>query len=440
MVTLIADGKSDRMTIDAVADDWSGGGQALLSALRRLAAVSATPVYLVGGPVRDWLLGRPGQDLDFAVEGDATGLARSLAAELNGRAVIHSRFGTATVITDTTDIAGGRRVDLVMARREVYPRPGGLPQVFPGTIYDDLARRDFSVNAMALPLAGTERQLLAPAGVVEDLNRGVIRVLHTDSFVDDPTRLLRAARYEQRLGFALEGDTEGRLRDAVAQDCLNTVSGDRLRGELARMFEETQPGPPLLRAAELGILPAVHPDWGRVEYLQRWAERGPEIIWETGLSSNFEELTWLAALAYPLSENAGEGLINRLNMPKTWAAVVRDSIGLRRQEGIIADPDLPPSRLCGLLEGVNLAVVAAGAGLTDSPVVSRALRCYLVELRYIKPALRGDDLMAMGVPPGPAVGKALVELRVARQDGRVGDTAGERRWVGEWLAANDFME
>lgn len=440
MATLIADGKSDRMTIDAAADGWSGGGTVLLDALRRLAADLATPVYLVGGPVRDWLLGRPGQDLDFAVEGDAPSLARRLAAELGGRAVIHSRFGTATVITDATDTGGGRRVDLVTARQEVYPRPGSLPQVFPGTIYDDLARRDFSVNAMALPLAGIERQLLEPSGGVEDLKRGVIRILHADSFVDDPTRLLRAARYERRLGFALEGDTEGRLRDAVAQGCLNTVSGDRLRSELARMFGEIQPGPPLLRAVELGILPAIHPDWGRVDCLQRWAESGPEIIEEAGLSSYCRELTWLAALVYPLSENAGEGLISRLNMPKTWAAVVRDSIGLRRQEGVIADPDLPPSRLCRLLEGVNSAAVAAGAGLTDSPAVSRALRRYLVELRHIKPALRGDDLMAMGVPPGPAVGKGLAELRAARQDGRLRDAAGESRWVAEWLAANNFME
>ena len=293
---------------------------------------------------------------------------------------------------------------------------------------------------MALPLAGGERQLLAPAGGVEDLKRGVIRILHTDSFVDDPTRLLRAARYERRLGFALEGDTEGRLRDAVAQGCLNTVSGDRLRRELARMFGETRPGLPLLRAVELGILPAIHPDWGRVDCLQRWAESGPEIIGETGLSSHCRELTWLAVLVYPLSAGAGEGLISRLNMPKTWAAVVRDSIGLRRQERVIADPDLSPSRLCGLLEGASLAAVAAGAGLTDSPAVSGALRRYLVELRHIKPALRGDDLMAMGVPPGPAVGKGLAELRAARQDGRVRDAAGERWWVGEWLAANNFME
>lgn len=434
MTTLLADGKSTRITLDTVADGWNDGGLALLNALRRLAAVDAMPVYLVGGPVRDLLLGGPAQDLDFAVAGDAPALARRLAGELGGRAVIHSRFGTATVTTNSI------RVDLVTSRREVYPKPGSLPQVFPGTIHDDLARRDFSVNAMALPLSGADQQLLAPAGGIADLNRGVIRILHPASFVDDPTRLLRAARYEQRLGFRLERDTESRLRNAVAQGRLNTVSGDRLRHELARMFAETRPGPPLLRAAELGILPAIHLDWERIDYLQRWAESSPEIIKETGLSSPCREFTWLAALVYPLSAGTREGLISRLNMPKVWAAAVRDTIRLRQQEKVIADPALPPSRLCGLLEGVSLAAVAAFAGLTDSPVVSRVLRRYLVELRHLKPALRGDDLLAMGVPPGPAVGAALAQLRAARQDGQIQDAAGERRWVAEWLAANNFME
>ena len=434
MTTLLADGKSTRITIDTVAAGLDDGSLALLNALRRLAAVDAVPVYLVGGPVRDLLLGGPGQDLDFAVEGDAPALARQLAGELGGRAVIHSRFGTATVTADSM------RVDLVTARREVYPQPGSLPQVFPGTIYDDLARRDFSVNAMALPLAGADQQLLTPAGGFADLNRGIIRILHPDSFVDDPTRLLRATRYEQRLGFRLERDTESRLRAAAYQGCLNPVSGDRLRHELARMFAETQPEPPLLRAAELGILPAIHPDWGQVDYLQRWAESSPEIIAETGLRGPCRELTCLAALVYPLSAGVGEGLISRLNMPKAWAAVVIDTINLRQQEKVIADPALPPSRLCDLLEGVSLAAVAVVAGLTDSPAVSRSLRRYLAALRHLKPALRGDDLLAMGVPPGPAVGAALAQLRAAWQDGHIRDAAGERRWVTEWLAANNFME
>ena len=429
MTLLVADRPSAELTLDAVADGLSEGSFALLKALRRWAAEQAAPVYLVGGPVRDLLLGGPAQDLDFAVVGDAPALARQLAIELGGRAVVHSRFGTATLTV------GKARVDLVTARREVYPRPGGLPQVFPGTIYDDLARRDFAVNAMAWPLTGKEPGLLAPHGGAADLNQRLIRILHPASFIDDPTRLLRAARYEQRLGFCLERDTESRLRAAIAQGALNTVSGDRLRHELARIFAEVRPGPPLLRAAELGILAAIHPAWGYADGLRQWAETGPAIVQETGLSNPAERLTWLAAMAYPLSEGEVAGLISRLNMPKSWAAVVWDTIALREQEKALADRALPASRLCNLLVGRSPAAVAAVVGLTESAAAGRALRRYLTELRQIVPALRGEDVLAMGVPPGPPVGEVLAQLRAARQDGQVTDAAGERQWVARWLRA-----
>ena len=429
MTLLVADRLSAGLTLDTVADGLSEGSFALLKALRGLAAAQGAPVYLVGGPVRDLLLGGPAQDLDFAVVGDAPALARQWAIELGGRAVVHSRFGTATLT------AGKGRVDLVTARREVYPRPGGLPQVFPGTIYDDLARRDFAVNAMAWPLTGNDAGLLAPHGGAEDLRRQLIRILHPASFLDDPTRLLRAARYEQRLGFRLERDTESRLRAAIAQGCINTVSGDRLRHELTRIFAESKPGPPLLRAAELGILSAIHPAWGYAAGLRQWAECGPAIVQETGLSDPAERLAWLAALAYPLSEGEGAGLISRLNMPKSWAAVVRDTLALREQERAIADRALPASRLCQMLAGRRPAAVAAVAGLTDLAAAGRSLRRYLVELRQIVPALRGEDLLALGVPPGPPVGAVLAQLRAARQDGQVTDAAGESQWVARWLQA-----
>ena len=433
MTPFVANRQSTGLTMDAVAEGWSGGGLALLNGLRRLTAAQGAPVYLVGGPVRDLLLGGTVQDLDFVVEGNAPELARRLAEELGGRAVIHSRFGTATVTTGTTDPAEGLRVDLVTARREMYPRPGSLPQVFPGTIYDDLARRDFSVNAMALPLRGGEPGLLAPGGGVTDLEDGLIRSLHPASFVDDPTRLLRAVRYEQRLGFRLEGDTESRLREGVAQGCLDTVSGDRLRHELGRILAETKPGPPLLRAAELGILAGIYPGLGYGNCLQRWAESGPEIVRETGLSRHCGELTWLAALAYPLAADDGEGLIGRLNMPKSWSAIVRDTISLWERGAAIADQSMLPSRLCGLLEGFSPAAVAVVAGLTDKAAVSQALRRYLADLRHIAPALKGQDLLAMGVPPGPPVGDVLAQLRAARQDGQVNSIAGERQWVAAYV-------
>ena len=395
----------------------------LLTALRILTRDRSLPVYLVGGPVRDFLLGLPVKDLDFAVEGDAPALARRLAEQLGGRVIVHRRFGTATVVRD------GARLDLVTARREVYPRPGALPLVSPGSINDDLARRDFSVNALALSLTEEQPRLLDLHCGMADLSRQFIRTLHPESFADDPTRLLRAIRYEQRLCFQLEPDTEAQVHVAVAQGCLDTVSGDRLRHELERILDEEQPGRILVRAVELGILPAIHPALSRQDCLTRWNEASAQIAPE----GDVQPLAWLAALSYPLFVGEVEGVIRRLNMPNSWAQVARDTVAIRELENEIADPTLAQSQLCRLLEGREPPAIQVAAGLTDSPATRRNLLRYLHEIRQVAPILNGRDLLAIGVPPGPPVGKALAQLRAARLDGRVNDEVEERQWVREYV-------
>ncbi len=443
---------------EAIENRLDGSNRFLFNALRRLVSSQSIRVYLVGGPVRDLLLNSPLKDLDFVVVGKAPEVAGWLAEQSGGRVVTHPRFGTATVILDEA------RVDLVTARREVYPRPGSLPQVFPGSIDEDLARRDFSVNALAWQLTEDSSVILDRHCGLEDLRRGVIRTLHSKSFTDDPTRLLRAVRYEQRLAFQLEEDTAAQVQTAVAQAATDTVSGDRLRHELARILEEERPGDILRRASDLGILTAIHPALGGAEYLSRWSalvagvgewqaegsvENATGIGPETELEREplpiellliellpIEPLTWLAALAYPRSAGDGEGLIRRLNMPRPWAQVVRDTIKLRDLETEIAFDKPAPSRLCHILDGMAPEATSVVAGLTELPTVSRSLRRYWVEYRQITPALRGRDLLAMGVSAGPAVGNLLAELRTARLDGMATTEAEERRWVQKQLNAD----
>src|SRR3954452_1104331 len=195
-----------------------------LPALERVReAAGDVPVYLVGGAVRDLLLGRERTDLDVVLEGDAAALGRRLGGEVRA----HERFATAMVALD------GLVLDLATARSETYPRPGALPEVRPATLAEDLARRDFTVNAMAVPLTD-EAELIDPHGGARDLERGLLRVLHERSFVDDPTRALRAARYAARYGFDLEPDTERLLREAD----LETVSRDRVEAELRKLAAE----------------------------------------------------------------------------------------------------------------------------------------------------------------------------------------------------------
>ena len=286
-------------------------------------------VYLVGGPVRDWFLGVASKDLDFVVEGNAPDLARDLALRIGAQVVAHRRFGTATLTL------GEVRVDLVTARKETYPVPGSLPAVEPASILDDLGRRDFSINAMALPVNGEERHLLDPHGGRSDLARGVIRILHSDSFRDDPTRLLRAVRYGQRLGYVFEENTELEFRAAVQAKAVETVSGDRLRHEIQRMFEERLPARALSAAMELEILPCLPWSEGRAELLTRWQEGGAE----EGHHRNAGTLGWVAALGYPMSVTEGEHAIRRLNMPAAWGRVLRDAISIREDSPLLDNPE-----------------------------------------------------------------------------------------------------
>src|SRR4051794_37069429 len=252
-------------------DDLGERIRALPAAERLVPALEGlAPAWLVGGAVRDLMLGATNVDLDVAIEGDARPVARELAERLGGAAVEHERFGTATVR------AGDLTVDLASTRRETYAQPGTLPDVQPASLDEDLARRDFTVNAMAASLDPAQLgELRDPHGGRADLEAGVIRVLHPGSFIDDPTRVLRAVRYEARLGFRMDPETERLAREAIAAGAPSTVSGPRLRDELLDLLGEaaaarattapTGPGPPAAavgRMRELGLDRALSPVLG----------------------------------------------------------------------------------------------------------------------------------------------------------------------------------
>jgi tRNA nucleotidyltransferase (CCA-adding enzyme) len=420
--------------LDAVLRSLTGTSLSALLKLREIALEQMLRLYLVGGPVRDALMGTPIRDLDFVFEGDAPSLAARLAEEMDGRLVVHPSFGTASVVIE------GSTIDLVTARRETYPSPGALPQVMPSGIDDDLARRDFTINAMALPLVQVNPQILDPHSGIDDLKDGIVRVLHTGSFVDDPTRLMRAARYEQRFGFSMEEDTLRELQQAVSGNCLSTVSGDRLRHDLERMFEEERPELAVGRSVRLGILAGIHPSLTDATTIERFAAFTQESIDEprTGQDPGRASLlSYLAALTYTLTVGDAEGVISRLNMPADWARTVRSTIELKQLEPRLADPSLLDSRLVEMVEAYVDDALIAVAKVTESSVASERLERYLGELRYLSPVLDGRDLMALGVPEGPVMGKILKELKNAKLDGRVSDADDEKRLALESLAQGE---
>lgn len=393
----------------------------LVQAAGEITARRGETLYLVGGAVRDLLLGRTNLDLDLVVEGDAIALANELTRVFWGKVITHSRFGTAKVHGDKWN------VDIATARSETYARPGALPTVTPGAIKDDIFRRDFTVNAMAIELSPTRYgQLLDLYGGREDLERRLIRVLHDKSFIDDATRIWRAVRYEQRLDFTIESVTLRLLKRDL--DYLGTVSGDRVRHELELVLKEELPEKVLRRAAELGVLARVHPslkadDWLAKKFVlaRRSASEPPQV----GL--------YLTLLAYRLTPEEMEQLITYLHLPKATAQTLRDAVNLKNKLALLEKPQLPPSWLYSLLHDYTPMAITATVIASDSPLVKKRLELYLDKLRRVCTILTGDDLRQMGIPPGIKMKEILSRLLDARLNGRIKNKSGEEQLVKKWL-------
>lgn len=381
----------------------------------------AADCYLVGGAVRDLLLGREPLDIDIAVEGDAEAVAGRLAEALDGEVIAHERFGTATVVAGGTDA-----VNLAQTRRETYPEPGALPQVEPAGLAEDLGRRDFTINAMAAALAPDDRlgALSDPHSGREDLRTGLVRVLHPASFGDDPTRLLRAVRYAARLAFALEANTEDWAREAVAGNALKTVSGPRIRDELIDLLAESEAPRAVELLRDLGIDRALHPGLRADPELVASAKLGAA---ETGADPGLAALAALATdrLGVPGSAPTefragdGDGLalwIDRLGLPSGDRDAVLRAADVAPELVEALRRELRPSELRALLDGEppEALALALALGAPAQPILDFVSRLSMVRLE-----ITGADLLAEGLPQSPALGRALEEALARKLDGEV---------------------
>ncbi len=374
-------------------------------------------LYLVGGVVRDLFLGRPNFDLDLAVEGDAVQLARELARVSQTKLTIHPHFSTARL--DYKDFS----LDITTARREVYPRPGALPVIEPGTIIDDLFRRDFSINAMAICLTPEYYgELCDPYKGKDDLERGLIRVLHDQSFKEDATRILRALRYEQRLGFSLEPRTLQLLQHDIPM--LDTVSSERIRYDLEMILKEEAPEKILNQAYQLGVLQKLHPSLKGNGWLAQKFEQARQLSKKVPLPPLYFSL-----LVYSLTETENEQFLLRINPPKKLTQLLRDTLHLKRHLPELTKPALKPSRIYHLLYEYSPTAIQANAIASDTSKIRQRLELFLYKLRYVKPLLDGTDLVRMGIPPGPQLGEILKALRQAKLNGKVRTRTDEEKLV-----------
>jgi tRNA nucleotidyltransferase (CCA-adding enzyme) len=384
-------------------------------------ASAGASVYAVGGPVRDLLRGLPARDADLAVEGDAAALAQRMAAALGGaRVTVHRAFGTAVVRTE------GVRIDVAATRRERYPRPAALPVVEPAGIDADLARRDFTVNALAAALSGPRADtVIDPFGGRSDLEAELIRILHPDSFRDDPTRIFRAVRYAARLGFAIESGTWTAARDAIGAGLVAELSGARVRAEVVALLGESAGtvGAALRLADDLGLPAAVQPGLsdtaaaaeaiGRLDALiERFGRRIP--AWRPRL----------ALIARPGGADAVAALTDRLRLRRGDAAAVRAAATAAARLGDRLEAAATPADVAELLDRLPVdaaLAIAAGAG----PGGRRA-ELYLERLRGIRLEIDGSVLRdELGLAQSPRVGEVLAELLRRKRNGQLADRGSE---------------
>ncbi|MEJ2599633.1 MAG: CBS domain-containing protein [Anaerolineales bacterium] len=449
---------------------------ALLKAVAQEAHNQHIALYIVGGLVRDLLLDRPSQDLDLVVEGDAIALADALCRRYGGRITTHARFSTAKwhigeirsqLILSLDNWArpvkasGGERrtrwpsrqsasrrtgaqrysqssthendlpetLDLVSARTEFYTYPTALPTVERGSIKLDLHRRDFTINTLALRLDGHHYgELHDYWGGLSDIKHKLVRVLHSLSFVDDPTRMLRAVRFEQRFQFQIEERTLELMKEA--QSLLDRVSGDRIRHEFDHIFEDEAAGKIMERLDQLGLLLAIHPalswDAWLGEKLQMISSISPSEEWELALTDGQlkRELSyclWLLRLDVKFARQ----IRKRLKLSASLSSAVEAACKLWQTLPEIVTA--PASQVVKLLENLSPLARYAVYLACDNPHSKEQLYSYASKWRKVTPTIDGHDLQQRGLPPGPIYRTILERLRAAWLDGEVNNADEENQ-------------
>jgi len=427
----------------------------LLTKARDVANDMGYSLYIVGGFVRDLLLGTPTLDLDLVVEGDAIQLAQRLAAEIGGRVRSHARFGTAKIIL------GGDHapeippaLDFVTARTEFYERPTVLPQVERSSIKQDLYRRDFTINTLAICLDRNRYgDLLDYYGGERDIREKRIRVLHNLSFVEDPTRILRAARFEQRLGFTIEERTATLIDDAL--ELLDHVTGERLRHELYLLLGESEPERSMEKLERMGALQHLHPalryarDMSQLfarlrEQFSFWpAPRSGETRppAQAAGADDGEEVTaptlglcYLSLLTSTMNRDELDSFAMRLRIANSDARLLHEVVRLRESLDKLTARVMLPSTIHRLLSPYSREARFVLSVLTDSGLVRQRLDLYESKLAKVAPHVDGYTLKALGVPPGPVYGEILERLRSALLDGQA-TTIEEEQLLAERLVA-----
>ena len=393
----------------------------IVQTIGRCADRQGLKVFLVGGVVRDILLQKKNLDLDIVVEGDALAFVRTLMKSLKGEIKIYPQFGTATLT-----LSYGR-IDFSSARKEIYPEPGVLPRVERGTLYEDLFRRDFTINAIAISINADQfGTLVDPFQGLKDLKEGKIRILHEKSFIDDGTRILRAIRFEQRFGFKIERGTSQLLKRALATGLVLNVHPHRYFSEVRKMFKEPSPTQCFLRLKQLGGFKLIRPRLTIHFSLMRSVEKK---IRQRSLKSHQKTILYVAALFKNVSVKNLPSLLKTFPFLKEEREALIQSRQWENIQRQLSRKILKPSDVYCLLKPFDDAVIIYGSLMTSNPVVLQRLNRFLSKDRFIQLELRGKDLEKMGFSQGKEMGEALKKILWKKLDGELRNKKEEFRFA-----------
>jgi len=399
----------------------------ILSASGEIAEGMGYNAYLVGGSVRDLLLGQENLDIDIVIEGDGIRFAKELSERLKSKIRSHERFGTAHITSD------GLKIDIATARTEYYESPAALPKVETSSIKKDLYRRDFTINTLAVRLNPRGFGLLIDFfGGQRDIREKTIRVLHNLSYVEDPTRAFRAIRFSERFGFKLSKHTENLIKSALQMNLFEMLSGSRLYDEIILSFNETNPVRTLKRLSHFGLLKVIHPNLAFDERL------------EATLQSLYETLAWFNLLYLEVKVDTGilylmtllsnlndadkKEALERLDAPPKTREIILKSIS-DSSEILRRLPLNDPANIYHLLINIHIEIILFSMTITKDTKKKKEISQFLVELRKVRPLMKGSDIKKLGIPEGPVYSKILRELLDEKLRGNLKTEDDEKRYV-----------
>ena len=373
--------------------------------------------YLVGGAVRDIILGKIPKDLDFVVDKKAENISSEIALELNGDVLSNSEFGTSKLSVKKSIY------DIANARSETYAHPGALPKVTRNSIDKDLWRRDFSINSVAIQLTQDEDwQILDPTDGLTDISHGTIRVLHNKSFVDDPTRIFRAVKYSIRFGFSIDEKTGKLIGNCIKSNYINKISGNRILSEVSQILEENDFKTNIQLLSSLGILSSIHP---KLKIGSALLDKLTKLNNDTK-----EDKSKLLTLFFSdINPENIDGICQRLDVNPKTVKILHGIQTIKQNTKSLSKTKIINSELMMLLDKLDIESISSIQLISKNESLRKNLSNFLDKLRFIKPKIAAKEIISLGIAPGPQIGNLLADIRFAVADGILKTVNEEKQFI-----------